>query len=454
MATVTRENIGLLSDKLTVHVDREDYLPAFERKVKEFAKTANVPGFRKGMVPAGLVRKMYGAALFHDEVIRAAEKKLYAYLSEEKPDIFAQPLPVADTALQLDHQSPVTYDFQFEIGLKPTYDLPNFSAHKLTWHNVDATDAMVEEELNRMQIKGGKMTEPETIDSDENVLNVTFIESDQNGLAVPDGISKDNSLLLKYFAPAMQQSLMGKKAGDHIIFQLNKTFEADKLEMMLKDLGLDPADQQAGDKFFRMDITKLGLIEKRTLDADFFNEVYPGKSIATEDEFRKELKNDIQAYWQSQSRNQFHDQIYHLLLDHVSMEFPEAFLKRWLQTGGEKPKTAEEAEAEYPTFKNQLKWTLISDRIVRENNLEVNQDEVRQHLKEDVMRYFGQMGMDGQLDWLDSYVERMMKDEKQIESTYRKLITSKLFNHVESIVGKTEKTVTPDELNAMQHHHH
>lgn len=454
MATVTRENIGLLTDKLTVHVDREDYLPSFERKVKEFAKTANVPGFRKGMVPAGLVRKMYGAALFHDEVIRAAEKKLYAYLGEENPDIFAQPLPIADTALQLDHQAATTYDFQFEIGLKPAYDLPDFSSHKLTWHKVDATDAMVEDELNRMLIKGGNMTEPETIESEENVVNVTFTESDPNGNAIADGFTKDNSLLLKYFTPSMQQSLMGKKAGDHIVFQLNKTFEGDKLEMMLKDLGLDHTDPQAAEKSVRMDITKLGLIEKRTLDTDFFNEVYPGKSIATEEEFRGELKKDIQAYWESQSRNQFHDQIYHLLLDHVNMEFPEPFLKRWLQTGGEKPKTAEEAEAEFPTFRNQLKWTLISDRIVRENNLEVTQDEVRQHLKEDVMRYFGQMGMEGQLDWLDSYVERMMKDEKQLESTYRRLITGKLFSYVEGVVGKTEKTVTPDELNAMQHHHH
>lgn len=135
------------------------------------------------------------------------------------------------------------------------------------------------------------------------------------------------------------------------------------------------------------------------------------------------------------------------------MQFPEAFLKRWLQTGGEKPKTAEEAEAEFPVFSNQLKWTLISDRLIADNKLEVSQDELRNYMKEEVMRYFGQMNMGEDMSWLDSYIDRMMKDEKQLDSTYRRLITEKLFNFVEGTITAKEKTVTPEELTAMQHNH-
>jgi len=453
MPTVVRENIGLLTDKITVTVKKEDYFPTFEKKLKEYSKTASIPGFRKGMVPAGMIKKMHGNAIFQDEVLRTVEQQLYAYLNEEKPDIFAQPLPLEKDLSKIDINNPADFDFGFEIGLKPAFQLPDFSKETLNTHKVDVSEDMINEEISRMQIKGGKMTEPEVIDNEENVLNVLFTETDKDGNAIEGGVSKENSVLLKYFTPKMQKELMGKKMADCIVFQLGKTFEGDKLEMMLHDLGFDKNDKDAASKYFKLDIVKLGLVEKRDLNEEFFNEVYPGKGIATEDEFRTVLKNDVEKYWTSQSRNQLHDQLYHLLLDKVSMEFPEAFLKRWLQTGGDKPKTAEEAEKEYPTFSNQLKWTLISDKIIIDNKLEVSEDDLRSHMKEEVMRYFGQMNMGEDMSWLDSYIDRMMKDEKQIDATYRRLITERLFDYLESQVKTKDKKVTADELAAMQHNH-
>jgi trigger factor len=190
------------------------------------------------------------------------------------------------------------------------------------------------------------------------------------------------------------------------------------------------------------------------MNEDFFNEVFPGKNIKTEEELRSTLKEEIQQYWDAQSRNQVHDQLYHYLLDETKMEFPETFLKKWLQTGGEQQKSAEQAEAEYPTFQGQLKWTLISDRLITENKLDVSEEELRARMQAEVIRYFGQMNMMGQdTSWLDSYIDRMMKDEKQVDASYRRLITEKLFNFAESQAKATEKTVTADELVAMQHNH-
>ncbi|HNP53242.1 MAG TPA: trigger factor family protein, partial [Ferruginibacter sp.] len=196
MATIERENIGLLTDKITVKIKKEDYLPSFEKKLKEYSKQANIPGFRKGMVPAGLIKKMYGPSIFSDEVLRTVEKELYTYLSTEKPDIFAQPIPATNESVNMDVNQPTDYHFGFEIGLKPAFELPSLSKGKFTLHTVEVTDAMVNEEIDRMQIKGGKMTEPETIDQDENVLNVKFSESDADGNIAEGGIVKDNSVLL------------------------------------------------------------------------------------------------------------------------------------------------------------------------------------------------------------------------------------------------------------------
>jgi trigger factor len=453
MATVVRENIGLLNDKLTVKLQKEDYLPAFEKKLKEYSKTANIPGFRKGMVPAGMIKKMYGAGVFSDEVLRTIEKELYTYLDKEKPEIFAQPLPLPDEMSKLDMNNPTDIDFSFEIGLKSKFELPNIAAAKLTRHQVTVTDEMVTEEINRMQLKAGKMNEKEAVDNEEDVVNVLFTECDENSIDLEGGIVKENSVLVKYFNPKMQKQLMGKKVGENFVFQLASTFEGDKLEMMLQDLGFAKNDEAAAQKYFNLEIKTIGLVEKRELNEEFFNEVYPGKEIKTEVELRTALQEEIEKYWASQSANQLHDQIYHLLLDETKMEFPKEFLTRWLKTGGDKQRTQAEAEAEYPTFENQLKWTLISDTIINGNKLEVTEADLRASMKEEVSRYFGNMNMGEDMSWLESYIDRMMKDEKQVDAVYRRLVTEKLFNWAESQAKPTEKKVTVDELLAMQHNH-
>lgn len=454
MATVVRENIGLLHDKLVVKLSKDDYYPSFDKKLKEYSKTANIPGFRKGMVPAGMIKKMYGSSIFTDEVLKSVEKELYTWLNNEKPEIFGQPLPLQSDLSKMDINNPSDYEFGFEIGLKPEYTLADVSKAKLTLHKVKATDAMVDEEISRMQIKAGKMTEPEVVNNEENVLNLLFKESDKDGNMVEGGASKENSVILKYFTAAVQKKFMEKKIGETVTVQLNKAFDEDKLAMIFQDLGLDKDDKEAAKKYFNLEIVKIGLVEKRGLNEDFFKEVYPAKEIKTEEELRTALKEEIENYWQGQSRNQLQDQLYHYLIDETNMEFPAEFLKRWLQTGGEQAKTAEQVEAEFPVFNNQLKWTLISDKLIKENKLEVSNDELRNYMKAEVMRYFGSMSLGDDTSWLESYIDRMMKDEKQVDGSYRRLITDKLFNSLESQVKPKEKEVTPEELAAMQHHHH
>jgi trigger factor len=453
MATVVRENIGLLHDKLIVKVSKDDYYPAFDKKLKEYSKTANFPGFRKGMVPAGMIKKMYGSSIFTDEILKSVEKELYTYLNNEKPEIFGQPLPLNSDLRNMDINNPADYEFGFEMGLKPEYTLADLAKAKVTMHKVKATDAMVDEEINRMQIKGGKMTEPETVDNEENVLNVLFKESDKDGNAVEGGVTKENSVILKYFTDGIQKKFLGKKVGETINVQLSKAFDEDKLAMILQDLGFEKDDKEAAKKYFNLEIVKTGLVEKRELNEEFFKEIYPNKEIKTEEELRAAIKEEIENYWGAQSRNQLQDQLYHYLIDETKMEFPADFLKRWLQTGGEKAKTAEEVEAEFPAFNNQLKWTLISDKLIKDNKLEVGNEELREYMKVEIMRYFGTMNLGEDTSWIESYIDRMMKDEKQVDSSYRRLITDKLFNWIEGQVKAKEKEVTAEELTAMQHHH-
>jgi trigger factor len=147
------------------------------------------------------------------------------------------------------------------------------------------------------------------------------------------------------------------------------------------------------------------------------------------------------------------------MMDDIKMEFPEAFLKKWLMVSGDKPKTAEEVENEFPTFKNQLRWTLITDRIIHENHLEATDAEIKDNIKAQVLSYFGNMGLgSGNIEWIDSYVDSLMKDEQQVDGAYRKVVTEKVFTWAEHQVQKDEKKISADEFikmnEAHQHEHH
>ena len=452
MATVTRENIGLLTDKLTVTLKKEDYLSGFEQSLKKYAKNANIPGFRKGMVPAGLVKKMYGQSVFTDEVLRTIEKELNTYLTTESLDIFAQPLPLDNDARALDMNNPADVSFAFEIGLKPSFDIDTKKI-KVTRYVIDVTDEMVNQEIERLQVRNGKMTEPEAVTGDDNVLNVKFIESDKDGNEVEGGITKDNSLLVKYFEEKFRKKLIGKKNEDTVVLQLDKAFEDKEKEAILADLGLTAED---GNRYFKLLITKVGLVEKAELNAELFASVYPNSSIATEEDFRAEVKKEIANYYAQQARNQIHDQIYHHLVDHTNMEFPEGFLKRWLQTGGEKPKSAEEAETEYPSFVNQLKWTLVSSKLAADNKIEVLPDDIRDFAKQQLFSYMGgQLGALGDnQQWVEDYANRMMQDRKFVEDSYHRISTEKLFGILETQVTAKEESISAEAFAEKLHHHH
>jgi len=458
MATVTKENIGLLHEKLTVKLEKTDYLPSFEKALKEYSKKANIPGFRKGMVPSGLIKKMYGPSLFTDEILKSVDRELIGYLQNDKLDIFAQPLPLESDFRQLDVNNPADYTFHFEIGMKPDFQLPDLAKAKTTRYVVTVTDEMVDNEITRLQNRYGNMKDEETVISEENVLNVNFTEADGDGNEVEGGIKKDNSILVKYFAEGFRKNWMGKKTGDTETAQLRTAFDEKEREWIIGDLGLNKEDAGTADKYFKIEITKVGLMEKRELNEEFFNQLYPNQEVKTEADFRNKIKEEIQAYWNGQATNQIHDQVFHQLVDHTKIEFPEGFLKKWVKTQGENPKTDEEVEIEFPKFLSQLKWTLISDKIVQENAIEATPEEIRNFAKQQLFSYMGGANLSDDQPWVNDYVEKMMKDRKYVEDAYNRIQTQKIFEWAATKLNPTDKDITADEFTKMvethQHHHH
>lgn len=451
MATVVKESIGLLHDKIVVTVTPEDYKNSFETKLKSYAKTANIPGFRKGMVPAGLVKKMYGKGVFQEEVIKRVEQKLFDYLKDEKIDIFAQPLPLEFDTNVIDVNNQVDISMPFEIGVKPTFEI-NTSSISATKYTIEITPTMIDEEVKRLQTRHGKMTDLETVANEKDMLNVSFIEVDADGNYIENGLEKTNSILLSYFTDDTAKNLFGKKVNESIIVKLGEAFKEKELEAIIQDLGLEPTEEN-NNKYLKVIITKIGRIEEAELNEELFKSAFPNAEISDETAFRAAIESEIKLAFEPQTRNQLHDQIYHGLLNQTNLDLPETFLKKWLQVGGETRKTEEEANNEYPSFANSLKWTIIAEKLAKDNDIKVEREDIKAFAKKQLFGYMNMSSLDDSQPWIEDYADRMMKDKKFVEDSFYRIQSEKMFDVVSNQINTTEASITFEDFSKMVSEH-
>jgi trigger factor len=458
MAVVTQENIGLYHEKISISLSKEDYMPSVDKAIKQYSKNASIPGFRKGMVPQGLIRKMYGQSVFADEVMRVAGTKLEEHLIENKAEIFARPLPVASQdKLEFDINTPKDFVFEFEIGTKPVFNIPIIEQKQtVDLYKVIVTHEMLDQEVDNMLYKAGEMTDPEEVTEEDNVLNVTFTNASQEGESTEE--PKDNSLLVKYFTPEMQAKLMGAKSGDQFEIILKSAFNDKVLPAIMKDLGLNLQVENQQAQPYQMNITKVGLVKKAPLTQETFDKIFPGRGLEDEQSFRDAVTAEIQKYWDDQAKIRLHNELFERLVHETPIELPVPFLKRWLSVGGETYKSPEQVEKEFGGFEHSLRWQLITDRIIEENQIQVEEEELEMAARMQIMSYFGQYGnmpsMDA--DWMEPFVKKQLADQKFRDELYGKIMTDKVFYTLENSLTIAEHDLSLDEFinKPMPHHHH
>lgn len=457
MASVSRENIANLQDKITVKVTKEDFMPSFEKSLKNYAKTANVPGFRKGMVPAGMVKKMYGQSVYNEEIIRTASKQLEDYLKNEKLAIFAKPMLVADTApQQLDMNAPADVDFVFEIGIKPEFNIPAVANKTaLTKYNIEVSDKMVEDEVERIARRYGKPEDKDAVESKEDIVYVTFEAVNADG-TVNENIEKaEDTAILERYPAKLQAELMGKKAGDTLVIKPSDIATAEELPVFLKN---SVKNELAADTNFKLTLTKVALIIPAPLDETLYSQVFQGADIQDEAAFKELIKGELGREYHRITVERLNNEVYEILVHQTPFDIPVPFLKRWLKEGQDKPKTDAEVEKEFPAFEHQLRWTLISDKLIVENNINVSFEEVNEDIKNRVLAYFGiQEGEEA--PWMDGYMQKIAKDEKTLNETYQRLMFDRLFQFLHTQFNITEQSISEEDFFKLQdphaaHHHH
>jgi trigger factor len=460
MATVTRGNIGPLHDKITVTLAKDDYMPGFEKSLKQYAKTANVPGFRKGMVPSGMIRKMYGQSIFNDEVIRSAGKQLEDYMRAEKLSIFAQPMIMPDTQrTQLDLNNPNEVNFSFEVGLKPEFEIAALkNKAKLKRYKINVTDKMMDDEIERIKRRYGKVESQDLVNDKENILYATYEQCDAQG-NVAEGANKieDTEVVGKLPAKLIEM-VMGKKPDSTIVFQPSEVCTKDELNGFMKDPLKATADD-AGN-YYKLTITKVGFLVPKELGEELYQQVFQNQEVKDEAEFRAKIQTELQREFDRMAGERLQNEIFELLVHNTDINLPVAFLKRWMREGGDKPKSEAQVEQEFGGFEHQLRWQLISDKVIEEQGINVTRAEVEADIKARVLTYFGLTpDQEDEAPWMEGYMAKIAKDEKTMDETYRRLLFGKLFSYLETQFNLEEKEIGEEEFFKLEdvhaaHHHH
>lgn len=440
MATINRSNIGNLHDQITVTLAKEDYFPQYEKSLKNYGKNANIPGFRKGQVPVGMIKKMYGQSVFIDEVLRVAYGEVDKYVKENNPQIFGQPLPMeVDKDQKLDVNAPADYTFNFEIGLKPDVKIKTIEEKQpITKYQITVTDEMLEKELEALKKRAGKLEDQDVQSKDEDLVYLTYTEQGNEAATPIEDVVEYGRV------PAeLQAKINGAAVDTTFVFTASDIADEEGRVGFVKNaLKGNKADAE---KTFDVTVTRVATLQPREMDEEFFKEVFPTTEIKDEAGFKAELKKAIAEQLSRYTDERLQNDIFETLVHETEVPLPETFLKRWMQTSGETMKSEEEVAAEWPTFEHQLRWTLISDLLIQKHKVDVNYEEVMADIRARVASYFGATSMED-APWMESYLEKMAQDENTMNETHRRLMMNKLFKEVEKDLNIATQEVTDEEF--------
>jgi trigger factor len=451
--TITQEKVDNLLSKVTINLKKEDYEPQIKQQIKKLAKNVQIKGFRPGMVPIDMVKKMYGNSVLADELNKMLNDEIYKYLNENKIDIIASPIPADGQKLDVDVNSMTDIEFNYEIGLAPEFDLtyiengPTFTKYK-----IQAEDKMIDEEMDRVRARFATYEYPETV-GEKDMLTFTVEELNADGSLKEGGVSTVSSIaadLLKDDAKATVMNLKKQESFEGNVFEMLDRDREGIAKNILNMNDLSTLDA-IGDKF-KLTLNNITRSKPAEINEEFFQKVYGDAADApkSEAEMRENIKKDLEAYFDGQTDSYVVNDLYKGLMENVDFPLPDEFLKRWIVLSNEQPITSEQLEKDYPDFAKSLRWSLIQRKLVREQNLDVTEEEVTEKVRMNVIQQLYGYGLKniGE-EWVEQFVQKQLADKKVVSQTREQLLEDKVLGYVKSKANLAEKPVSLDEFKAI-----
>ena len=426
---ITKENVDALNAVVKVDIVAEDYQTKVTEVLQDYRKKADIPGFRKGHVPMGMVKKQYGKSIMIDEVNKLLQESLNKFLTEEKLDILGNPLPRIQDDFSWDTE---TFSFEFELGLAPEFTVDLSAKKKITQYNIVADDALIDKEIENLQSRYGKMNAVDVIAETSNVTG-TFVNEENE-------INKKSTIALADVKGKVNlKKFVGAKVGDVIELKTKGLFSDEhKLEGAL---GLSHDKIHGLDIKVSLTVEEITETELAELDQELFDKLFPNGDVKSVTEVRNRIKEDAEKQFLTQGDQQLLNAVTEYLVENTKFDLPAEFLQKWLATAGEKEMTLEEASAEYAKSEKGLRYQLIEGKIMKDNDIKLDYAELVDYAKGFIRTQMAQFGnMNPEEKELDDIAARILGNQDEAKRLQEQLISHKLLTfYKENITFKTKE---------------
>lgn len=446
---ITKENIDALNATITVKIGKSDYGPTVSEVLKDYRKKANMPGFRPGKVPAGLIKKMYGKAVLADEVNKMLSQNLSQYLVDEGLQILGDPLPNEGKQPLIDWDKDEDFEFVFDIGMAPELEIRLDKRKKLPFYRITVDEGTVNKQVEMYTGRFGENVVVEEA-GEKDLLRGDFIQLDAEGHDLEEGIKAEKVVisidLIK--DDTVKNELIGKKTGDSLVFDPVKAYENRHEVGHLLNLSHEDAEKVEGN--FRFTIIEVLHFKPAEINEDLFKKAFgENTEVKTEEDFRNIIKKELENNFSFSGNYKFALDARGALIDNTEIELPEEFLKRWIRMTN-KELAGEQIENDFPNFLKDLRWQLIRDRLVKTNDIQVNDEEMKAEAKRAAAIQFSQYGMLNVPDeHLENYAAHMITNEEEKKRLHVRIEENKIFEMVKSKVTIEEKEINHDEFNKL-----
>ncbi len=437
---------GLIKIKLS----ESDYQPKVEVKLKDYARKANIKGFRQGKVPSGVIKKMFGKSILVEEVNHLVSHSVSDYIRDQKLRILGDPMPNQEKAFTIDWDSQRDFEFEFQIGLVEDFTVDLSSKVKVKSHSIEVDQKVVDETLEDLKNRFGNVSYPETSEAGNNLYGEISKKGEEE--------KKGSLIAINKVSKKEQQKFIGLKKEDVLDFDIEKIFEDTLAIAQALNITEEEAKNATGTYTFK--VTSISQVEPAEINQEFFDKVFGKDVVTNEAEFLDKIKATIGENYNRETEHLLEHEIQHYYVDHTKINMPEAFLKTWLKNTSNGQVTDDILEKEFNSYKESIKWDLIKNKISEEKEIKVEGDEVREKAKQFIMEQFGGPAIAAQLgdklnDIANNYLSGQDGKGENFMKIYNQLRQEKLMKVIKESITIEEKKVTLEEFKklAEQHRH-
>lgn len=444
---IVQENTAPLEAVLKVSLSEEDYRDQVDKELRNLQKKAQMPGFRPGKVPMGIVKKMYGKSVLAEEVNKILADAVYNYIKENELNVLGNPLPDNEKANAIDWENQTEFEFHYEIGLAPEIDLELSEDIEVEYHKIKVEDDIVDNYLKDIRKRYGKMTNPGTAEA-EDVLFGEFTEMEAPGKPKDEGHTHKANVYIQYLKDEeLKSQLVGAKPGTTVEMDIVKAVDSETEAAAMVGVKKEELDQYS--PLFRFVVESISRVEPAELNEELFKKVAPEEDIKTEEEFREHLAGQISQQYQTDADKHFKNVVMEKLVKETDLSLPESFLKKWLlDTNKDNEEiTEEKVNNEFDQFADSFRWQLLENHLIKKYEIKVEPEEVNAQIEKFIRAQLKQYGQENvEQEMLDQYVKQIAANKDEVKKVYDQLFDEKLLNLFKEKLKLKEKETGFDDF--------